>query len=92
MKGLSQTQSPIFMLLCVLCIQRQSFLTFILDLCQHVSEISAKASKTLGFLHQNRPFAHQETKEVAYKMLVRTKLEYAAAVWNPYIITECGQL
>ena len=29
MKRLNQTESPIFMILCVLCFQRQSFLTFI---------------------------------------------------------------
>ena len=54
-----------------------------LDWGQHMSEISSKASKTLGFLHRNLSFAPQETKEVAYKTLVRPKLEYAAAVWNP---------
>ena len=30
MKRLNQTESPIFVILCVLCLQRQSFLTFIL--------------------------------------------------------------
>ena len=29
MKRLSQTESPIFVILCVLCFQRQPFLTFI---------------------------------------------------------------
>ena len=28
MKRLNQTESPIFVILCVLCFQRQSFLTF----------------------------------------------------------------
>ena len=30
MKKLNQTESPIFVILCVLCFQRQSFLTLIL--------------------------------------------------------------
>ena len=30
MKRLNQTESPIFVILCVQCFQRQSFLTFIL--------------------------------------------------------------
>ena len=51
-----------------------------LDWGRQISEISSKASKTLGFLHRNLSFAPQETKEVAYKTLVRPKLEYAAAV------------
>ena len=47
-----------------------------LDWGQHISEISAKATKTMGFL--------RHTKEVAYKTLVRPKLEYAAPIWHPY--------
>ena len=33
MKRLNQTESPIFVILCVLCFQRQSFFTFILLYC-----------------------------------------------------------
>ena len=53
---------------------------------------SSKTSKTLGFLRRNFSFASRETKEVAYKTLMRSKLEYAAAVWNPYIKIQCSQL
>ena len=38
---------------------------------QHVSEISCKATKTLGFLRRNLALAPRHTKEVAYKTLVR---------------------
>ena len=55
-----------------------------LDWGQHISEISAKATKTLGFLRRNLAFAPRQTKEVAYKTLVRPKLEYAAPIWHPY--------
>ena len=41
-----------------------------LDLGQHISEISSKATKTLGFLRRNLAFAPRHTKEVAYKTLV----------------------
>ena len=51
---------------------------------QHVSEISSKATKTLGFLRRNLAFAPKSTKEVVYKTLVRPKLEYAAPIWSPY--------
>ena len=51
-----------------------------MDWGQHVSEISSKAAKTLGFLHRNLAFAPRSTKEVAYKTLVRPKLEYAAPI------------
>ena len=55
---------------------------------QHVSEISSKANKTLGFLRRNLALAPQHTKEVAYQTLVRPQLEYAAPIWHPYNETE----
>ena len=33
---------------------------------------------------RNLAFAPRSTKEVAYKTLVRPKLEYAALIWSPY--------
>ena len=63
-----------------------------LDWCQHISEISAKAIKTMGFLRRNLAFAPRHTKEVAYKTLVRPKLEYAAPIWHPYHETQIGQV
>ena len=49
-----------------------------LDWGQHISEITCKATKTLGFLRRNLALAPRHTKEVAYKTLVRPQLEYAA--------------
>ena len=54
-----------------------------MDWGQHVSEISSKATNTLGFLRRNLALAPRSTKEVAYKTLVRPKLEYAALIWSP---------
>ena len=54
-----------------------------MDWGQHISEISSKATKTLGFLRRNLAFAPKSTKEVAYKTLVRPKLEYVAPIWSP---------
>ena len=45
-----------------------------MDWGQHISEISSKATKTLGFLPRNLAFAPRSTKEVAYKTLVLPKL------------------
>ena len=42
-----------------------------MDWGQHVSEISSKATKILGFLCRNLAFTPRSTKEVAYKTLVR---------------------
>ena len=63
-----------------------------MDLGQHVSEISSKATKTLGFLRRNLAFAARSTKEVAYKTLVRPKLEYAAPIWSPHSKLQINQI
>ena len=55
-----------------------------LDWGQHVSEISCKATKTMGFLRRCLAQTPRHTKEVAYKTLIRPQLEYAAPIWNPY--------
>ena len=63
-----------------------------MDRGQHISEISSKATKTLGFLRRNLAFAPKRTKEVAYKTLVRPKLEYAAPIWSPYWKLQINQV
>ena len=63
-----------------------------MDWGQHISEISSKATKTLGFFRKNWAFATKSTKEVAYKTLVRPKLEYAAPIWSPYSKLQINQL
>ena len=63
-----------------------------MDWGQHVSEISSKATKTLGFLRRNLAFAPRTTKEVAYKTLVRPKLEYAAPIWSPHSKLQNNQI
>ena len=56
------------------------------------SEISCKATKTLGFLRRNLVLAPRHTKEVAYKSLVRPQLEYAAPIWHSYNDTDIDQV
>ena len=63
-----------------------------MDWGQHISEISSKATKTLGFLRRNLAFAPKSTMEVASKTLVRTKLEYAAPIWSPYTKLQIYQI
>ena len=55
-----------------------------MDWGQHISEISSKATKTLGFLCRNLAFAPRSTKEAEYKTFIQPKLEYAAPIWSPY--------
>ena len=63
-----------------------------MDWGQHVSEISSKATKTLGFLRRNLAFAPRSSKEVAYKILVQPKLEYAAPIWSPHSKLQINQI
>ena len=72
----------------ILCIT----LTENMDLGQHISDISSKATKTLGFLFRNLAFAPRSTKEVAYKTLVGSKLDYTAPIWSPYCKTQIQQV
>ena len=55
-----------------------------LDWSTHISNVSSKATRTLGFLRRNLAFAPQQTKAMAYKTLVRPQVEYASPVWAPY--------
>ena len=50
-------------------------ITETMDWGQHISYISSKATKTLGFLCRNLACKPRSIKEVAYKLLVRPKLE-----------------
>ena len=63
-----------------------------MDWGQHFSEISFKATKTLGFLRRNLAFAPKSTKEVVYKTLVWPKLENAVPVWSPYSKLQINQV
>ena len=49
----------------------------------HVSNISTKANRTIGFLRRNLSACPQDVKESAYKGLVRPVLEYGSSVWDP---------
>ena len=60
-----------------------------MDSGQHVSEISSKATKTLGL---NLVFAPRSTKEAAYKTLVWPKLEYAAPIWSRHSKLQNNQI
>ena len=63
-----------------------------MDWGQHISEISSKATKTLGFLRMNLAFVPKSTKEVAYKTLVRPEPEYATPIWRPYSKLQINQV
>ena len=55
-------------------------ITDILHWVKYISEISCKATKTMGFVRRNLALTPRHTKEVAYKILVSPQLEYAAPI------------
>ena len=50
----------------------------------HILNITNKANSTLGFVKRNLHHCPQKGKDQAYKSLVRPRLEYGCAVWDPY--------
>ena len=51
---------------------------------KHINQITKKASSTVGFLRRNLRNCPQDCKKLAYISLARSKLEYAATVWDPF--------
>ena len=49
----------------------------------HVSNVCTKANRTLGFFRRNLSSCPQDVKEMAYKGLVRSILEYASPCLRP---------
>ena len=58
----------------------------------HITNVAKKASSTLGFLRRNLRYCPQECKKTAYIALVRSTMEYAATVWDPYSIIDANKL
>jgi len=50
----------------------------------HIKNIVGKASQTLGFVSRTLYACPSHIKMIAYKSLVRPKLEYASTIWDPY--------
>ena len=51
----------------------------------HIENITVHANRTLGFVKRNIKTKKQEIQTIAYNTLVRPQVEYASAVWSPYM-------
>ncbi len=51
----------------------------------HVNLTSSKASRAVGFLRRNLRACPETVRARAYTTLVRPIIEYAGAVWDPYV-------
>ena len=55
-----------------------------LNWANHISNITAKVNRTIGFLRRIIQACPKEVKEAAYITLVRPSIKYASAVWDPF--------
>lgn len=55
-----------------------------LSWAKHITQSVSKANSILGLLRRNLWNCTQNTKEIAYKTLVRPRLEYCSPIWDPY--------
>ena len=53
----------------------------------HMNEKINKANSTMGLIRRTFTCLYEETFLLLYKALVRPHLEYANALWSPYITT-----
>lgn len=49
----------------------------------HIEYVTSNASRMLGYLRRNFSTVPSTVKLMLYKTLVRSKLEYACAIWDP---------
>jgi hypothetical protein len=52
---------------------------------EHIAEVSKKANQKLGFIKRNLRGSPLKCKVTAYLTLVRSGLEYAAPIWDPFL-------
>ena len=58
----------------------------------HITSVVKKANSTLGFLRRNLRSCPVKLKQTAYFSLVRSKLEYASPVWDPFLKCDIARL
>ena len=58
-------------------------LTSDMEWSKHIQKITARSNSTLGLLRRNLSNCPPELREQAFISLVRSRLEYCSAVWDP---------
>lgn len=52
--------------------------------CAHITNLIKDCSKSLGLLKRSIFLSPVPVRKLAYETFIRTKLEYASAIWNPH--------
>lgn len=59
----------------------------------HLNSVIPKSYSLLGFIKRNcREFSDPYTVKLVYSSLVRSKLEYASFIWNPFCVTHISRI
>lgn len=68
------------------------FFTTDLSWTRHIDYVTAKASRMLGYLKRNAKQFPVNARALLYLSNVRSVLEYASTVWDPWTQTNIGKL
>jgi len=94
---ISRSNYPLhkFYMLCGVVLQHVSKARYLgvllsddLQWSKHVQHITAKANSMLGLLQRNFHHCPEKLRELTYTSLVRSRLKYCAAVWDPHKISD----
>jgi len=58
----------------------------------HIDQVAAKAARKLGFVRRNLKGSPVDCKKLAYISLVRSGMEYASIIWDPYTKADSNKL
>ena len=58
----------------------------------HIDQVLLKANQKLGFIRRNLRGAPIRSKSIAYFTMVRSSMEYAASIWDPYLQKDINAL
>ena len=59
---------------------------------KHIQHTTARANSTLGLLRRNLHHCPEKLRELAYIALIRSRLDYCAAVWDPHLTKDQNSL
>ena len=54
-----------------------------MEWAKHIQQVTSSCSSTIGLLHRNLSDCPIQLRERAYISLIRSRLEYASAIWDP---------